>query len=274
MAAGFQASNEAEAAALLHDLREAGAAPYAVIGDSHSLQMVRRDRRGDRWLLPFHWLCRAASARGIGNEAGRSGAAGVVRAALAALQPHKMPVILKFGQVDVEFVYAFKRIESGETPFDEARYVAFVDETAERYAAALDALVPEVMRRRTIVASIFPPALSDAAWIRGYANAAVTDQHADRTVADLSSAIRSLEIPSLSVRTRMHARFNAKMQGAAADMKMGYLDGFTPLVGSDGALAPRYRGRRDGGDHHLAFQAARRPLIAGLWNALDEQDHV
>jgi len=245
-----------------------------VIGDSHSLQLVRRDRRGDRWLLPFHWLCHAASARGLGNAAGRSGAASVVQAALTALQPHDMPVILKFGQVDVEFVHAFKRIESGRSAFDEAHYAAFVDETADRYAAALDGLVPEDMRRRTVIGSLFPPALSDEAWLGGYTNAMVTDQHGAQTVHDLPRAIRTLEIPSLDVRTAMHARFNARLQIAARAMGMGYLDCFTPLIAKDGRLARRYRGRRDGGDHHLAFRAARRPLIAGLWNTLDGQDHV
>ena len=190
------------------------------------------------------------------------------------MAPHPYPVILKFGQVDVEFVYAFKRIEGGLTRFEEAHYAAFVDETAERYVAALQRLVPDDMRRRVVIASIFPPALSDKAWLRGYTNAAVTGQHADQTVDDLSCAIRSLDIPSLDVRTRMHAQFNARMQIAAAQMKMAYLDCFTPLTGPDGLLAPRYRSRRDGGDHHLAFQAAGRPLIAALWNALDGQGHV
>ncbi len=273
-AQNLQASDPVVNGALFRDLSATGAAPYTVIGDSHSLQMVRRATRDGRWLLPFHWLCRAASARGLSNADGLSGAADVVRGALDAVAPHHIPIFLKFGQVDIEFVYAFKRIESGLTAFDEAHYGAFVDETAERYAFALDDLVDPAMRPRTIIASVFPPALSDDAWAQGYINAAVADQHAGQGGVDLVQAVRSLEIPTLAVRTRMHARFNAKMRTAAADLGLGYLDCFTPFLGPDGLLDRRYRGRRDGGDHHLAFRAARGPVIAGLWRTFDELGYV
>ncbi|CAN5466931.1 hypothetical protein BH10PSE4_BH10PSE4_23070 [soil metagenome] len=43
----------------------AGAAPYAVVGDSHSRILARRDRGGSRWVVRTHRLLTGASVRGV-----------------------------------------------------------------------------------------------------------------------------------------------------------------------------------------------------------------
>ncbi len=263
--------------ALIATLKRRGAAPYAVIGDSHSAQLVRRSSRNGRWLLPLHWLCHAASARGLSNAEGRSGASGVVRRALDVSAALDIPAVLKFGQVDLEFVYAFKRIDEGRWTFDPAHYDAFVDETVARYADALAVLAPSARRRRIAVASVFPPSLSDRAWRNGYVNAAAADLHASAPGAkdegvDLRRAVSRLSIPDLRTRTAAHARFNARLKAAADALGFSYLDQFQAFLGADGLLRPNLRGA-GGADHHLNFQAARRPTIAGLWGFLGEHGH-
>jgi len=185
-----------------------------------------------------------------------------------------MPILFKFGQVDVEFIYAFKRIKDDREAFEETHYAAFIDDTAQRYAAALHRLVPQDMRARTVVASIFPPALTDEAWGRGYVNATIAHQHSDQGLTDLARSVSRLEVPSLAVRTRMHDRFNSRIQSMSEALGMGYLDGFTPFLTPDGVLDARFRGRRDGSDHHLAFGAARKPVIERIWAMFDGLDHV
>ncbi len=258
-------------------LKLRGAAPYAVIGDSHSAQLVRRSSRNGRWLLPLHWLCHAASARGLANAEGRSGASGVVRRALEVSGALGIPAVLKFGQVDLEFVYAFKRIEEDRLAFDPDHYDAFVDETVARYADALADLAPAARRERIAVASVFPPSLSDRAWRNGYVNAAAADLHASTSGVkdegvDLRRAVSRLSIPDLRIRTAAHARFNARLKAAADALGFSYLDQFQSFLGADGLLKPNLRGA-GGADHHLRFQGARRPTIAGLWGFLGEHGH-
>lgn len=243
---------------LLAAARLDGAAPLAVIGDSHSTHLVRRIVRGGRWMLPLHLLCTGASARGLSNPAAAAGAGGRARTFLDRLPP--MPVVFMFGQVDVEFVHAFKRLESGHARFDEAEFDAFAGETVTRYVGFLTDATPETLKPHATVATIFPPALSDSAWRQGYVNAHIAHLHGPADLAGLGA----LEIPSLATRTRLHARFNALLDAAARSAGFGVLDVFTPLLGPDGVVQRSLLGRARGTNHHLGYAASRRALVGAL----------
>ena len=186
---------------LMAAARDARGVPFAVVGDSHSTHLVRRGRRGSRWLLPLHLLCTGASARGLINPEAAAGAGARVRRFLEWLAPTPMPTAFMFGQVDVEFVFTFKRLETGLTRFDPAAFDAFAAETVARYLAFLSQATPPELKGSALVAGVFPPALSDAAWRQGYVNAHIADLHGPADAAGLAERLAALEIPTLSERT-------------------------------------------------------------------------
>jgi hypothetical protein len=238
----------------------AGAAPVAVVGDSHSTHLVRRSLREGRWLLPLHLLCTGASARGLRNPTAAAGAGVRVKAFLAELPP--MPTIFMFGQVDVEFVHAFKRLEAGEAAFDARAFDAFAAETVDRYIGFLAEALPPALKPQARVATIFPPALSDAAWRQGYVNAHIAELHGPADLAGLAE----LEIPSLLERTRLHGRFNETLAAAARAAGLAMLDVFTPLLTTRGTVRRAHLGRGRGANHHLGYAASRTPLVEAVWS--------
>ena len=243
---------------------EGAAAPYAVVGDSHSRILVRRDRRQGAWLLPVHRLFTGASARGLGVAGSRSGAGERMRHDVEALLAFTPRILLMFGQIDVEFVHPYRRLEAGRLAYDPAEMAAFVDETVERYAKVLAKLVAPADRARIDLVSILPPALSDAAWRDGYRNAHIAALH-----GPLNSRIEldGLEIPAAPVRTQVHAAFNARLAQVAATLGYGYLDLFSPLMAAD-TVEHRYLGPAAGADHHLDHHATRSVALGRLWPRL------
>lgn len=266
-----RAASASDANDRLVRLAPGGARPYAVIGDSHSRLLVRRARdRDGRWLAPLWWLETGASARGLGRADARSGAGERVGAAInRALAVSDAPILLKFGQVDVEFVQVFKRLEQGQAAFDPSAFKTFADETVTRYLAFLVGAVAPDDRSRVRLCSLFPPALSDAAWRTGYVNAHIVDLHGPADGGDLVERLSGLEIPDLRVRTALHAGINAALASAARAEGFGVLDDFTPFLGADGVADPRYLGGAAGRDHHLDFHATRALMVDRMWRLLE-----
>jgi hypothetical protein len=250
-----------------------GARPYGVVGDSHSRMLVRRARRGGDWLLPLWTLETGASARGLVRAEARSGAGGRTRDTLRGLLAlDGVPVLTLFGQVDIEFVHAFKRLSGDERRFSATGFDAFADETARAYVAFLAEAVPPHLRHRVWVCPIFPPALSDAAWRRGYLNAHIVALHGDGTMEEMAGRLADLEIPNLTRRTALHATFNARLAAAATAEGFSNLDLFQAFVGPEGVVDPAFLGTAGGADHHLDFAASRAPVLESLWRVMDEAD--
>lgn len=248
-----------------------GARPYAVIGDSHSRVLVRRARdRDGRWLAPLWWLETGASARGLGRVDARSGAGERVGVAIhRALAISDAPILLKFGQVDVEFVQVFKRLELGQIAFDPSAFKVFADETVARYVAFLASVVAPADRSRVRLCSLFPPALSDAAWRTGYVNAHIVELHGPADSGNLAGRLSGFEIPDLRARTALHADVNAALTSAGRAEDFDILDDFTPFLGEGGVADPRYLGVAAGRDHHLDFHATRAQVVDRMWRLLE-----
>lgn len=259
-------------AARLRDLTRDGARPYAVIGDSHSRLLVRRSRRADgAWLAPLWWLETGASARGLGRADARSGAGERVRSAIdqALGVTDDGPLLLNFGQVDIEFVHIFKRLDSGTAAFDPADFRAFAEQTIARYLAFLVQAVAPADRGRVHLGSLFPPALSDAAWRTGYVNAHIADLHGPADQHDLARRLAGLEIPDLTARTRLHAAFNARLASVAEAEGFKVPNPFTDFLGEAGVVDPRLQGPAAGTDHHLDFHASRALVVDHVWRVLE-----
>jgi hypothetical protein len=175
--------------------------------------------------------------------------------------------VFKFGQVDVEFVHAFKRLEAGAQAFDPSGFEAFADETVARYVGFLDQAVPARLRERASVAGLFPPALSDAAWRQGYVNAHIANLHGPADDAALAERLAGLDIPTLAERTRLHARFDERLRTAAEAAGFGFLDQLRPLLGPEGVVRKALLGGAAGANHHLGYAASRQAVLDGLWAA-------
>ena len=248
-----------------------GARPYGVVGDSHSRMLVRRARRGGDWLLPLWSLETGASARGLARAEARSGAGGRTRDVLRRLLAlDGVPVLTLFGQVDIEFVHTFKRLTGGQRVFHVEEFDAFADETAKAYVAFLAEAVAPHLRARVWVCPVLPPALSDAAWRRGYLNAHLVALHGQGSPEDVAVRLADLEIPDLAHRTRLHVSFNTRLARVAASEGFSSLDPFSTLVGLDGVVKSAFLGAAAGGDHHMDFAATRAPVLESLWRLMDE----
>jgi hypothetical protein len=255
-------------AAELAALKRQGATPVLIAGDSHSRLWVHRDLRGERWLLPLLLLATGASARGLANAGSRSGQ----RTAIQALDHANacgpgLPMLLVFGQVDIEFVQIFKRLSSEPAaPLDADATQAFAVEVIDAYLVFVGELTS-----RPALAAILPPALSDAAWREGYLNAHIASDHADVGLDVLRERLRRTEIADLADRTAQHREFNALLGAAASAHGLRMVDPWPRLPMAAGVVSPVLLGRAGGRDHHLDAWALRPYLTAELWDLLDGQ---
>lgn len=242
---------------------DCGAKPYLAIGDSHSKMLIAdfAPRKRD-WLTGIHFLCTGASALGLGNPASRSGYGPKLLAWFAECPPLDIPVIMQFGQVDAEFVWHFQRVRDDRRAFTMAEFEDFARRSVQSYAAFLEQLRASC---DTIhVCSLNPPTLGDHMWEQGYLNAHIATLEGDRTLAAMAEGIRRLEIPSLRTRTQMHAFYNDLLQAECERLGLGFVDLFTPFLGSHGLVGKEFASVNFA-DHHLRHRATTPVVAAALW---------
>jgi len=244
----------ASASARLSPLRPSGCRPFVLIGDSHSHVFRRSTCRGDLWLTPLHLLCSAGSAGSLANPASRSGYGGAVAAQATHLAQLRdpPPILVQFGQVDVEFVSSFQRVRDGRHRLDMDFYHGFCDRAAAAYTGFLARVFGEL--DQVSVLAIFPPALSDGCWASGYVNAHVMGLEGGGDADAMRDAIARLEIPSQQQRTQIHRYFNERVAEGCDAAGLRFIDVFTPLL-KGAMLDPRYVPETRGSDHHLEYAA-------------------
>ena len=245
-----QPRHSPEVARALHLLDAQGAyVPLLIVADSHGGFFTEAGFLGERLPIPF--ICSAGSAQGLSNRNSISGYGAVVRDLLDAAPG--VETVFQFGQVDVEFVFDYRRVRRGGAAFDPTEFADFARHTADAYFTYLD----EVTRGRTgvAVASILPPALDDAVLAAGYDNGHVNQLHDAEAAGVLREAMGALQRPDLAGRTRMHGAFNAELQARAAARGLPFLDLLPRLLGEDGVARREVVGPGAGADHHLDFGA-------------------
>lgn len=228
--------------------------PFVVVSDSHGNvyldeQVLRRAR-----LLPVPLMCDAGSARGLANPQARSGHRQKILGFLEG-QGRRLAgvsVVLKFGQVDLEFVHDFQRIRDGHERFDLARAEAFAAESARRYAG-FAAEAQAACAGAVVVTAAFPPVLSDEALRQGYVNAKIAAFNADREEGDVAAALARLEMPGRAARSALARRFNRALAAACAEAGVRFFDDASGLEGPDGVLDPAFYASHGGRDHHMDF---------------------
>lgn len=254
-------------------LADLGGRPYFIAGDSHSNLWALTGINDPAWLLPVHLLYTGASALGLGNAASRSGYGTLIRWAVDAVAAlpggDRVPFLLQFGQVDIEFVYHYRRIRDGKLALDLDDYRGFCDLVADRYVAFLESVFAAERRRHVHVLSVFPPALSDEAWKQGYANADIVARETDRTLSEIADSVRGLRVASLPQRTGIHAYFNGRLADACQRLGFQWTDAFMPFLGPDGLVDQRYVVPEAGGaEHHLDGRQTSNVLERLVWEAI------
>jgi hypothetical protein len=263
----------------IRSLARQGGCPYFVVGDSHSHQFCQAGSRAGSFLLPIHLLCTAGSAAGLGNPASRSGYGAMLREAVAVIDSlpgaKAVPMLLQFGQVDIEFVHHYQRVRDAERALDLDRYRAFCGQTLDRYIAYVTALFGSPARPHVSLVSVFPPVLSDASWRQGYANGDIVGRETDACLHELSAELRHMEIANLRQRTEIHAWFNDRLRAACRLHGFGYVDAFTPFLGSDGLADPRYVSPEAGGaEHHLDYRRTYDVAQLLIWRCVDSVERI
>jgi hypothetical protein len=236
-----------------------GGLPYVVFGDSHASHYMRRLWVGDIWFAPLCFVCNAASARGLANEASLTGhGARILQwARTPGHQNHDIPIFFKFGGIDAEYLWILHRLRHGIRQFSIAEFEHFARLSVTRYADLFDQLCQFIDPGRLRICAVFPSALVDSHWIDSFVRFnAGTPEHAIRLAAEL----HEMELPDLLVRTRLRAFYNAILRAMSEAKGLVFVDDFTPMLGQDGILDRRFL-PRDPNDHHLDHTASEKALV-------------
>lgn len=262
-----------DVARLLREAERHGARAFLIAGDSHSALYVHRSRRQQEWLFPLHYLATAASARGLDRSESSLRHGEAIQHLLANLSQTRLriPVMFVFGQVDVEFVYMFKRLATDPPAAADAIPIEdFGAETIVSYITFARRMKNET-GAEIHLATIFPPALSDAAWRQGYLNANIALDHAGMPDAMVQERLARTEIATLPVRTAQHGHFNERLTAAAKIAGLPTLDAASQLPKQDGVVSTSLLGAAAGSDHHLDAEALWPYVVQALWQTLPAQ---
>jgi len=245
--------NEEQLDILLTKLKELGVVLYFVIGDSHSNLFDAEFLFDKQCFVAIHQLCSGGSAGGLNNPKSKSAYGETIFRALTNESFYKrleLPMFFQFGQVDVEFVYLFKRIKNGSAKYDRAAYMKFCDDIAESYCQFISKIKTDYPGNVFLI-SIFPPALSDSALKQGYVNAHISVHEDVGDIEKLKEALRQLEIPDEIERAFIHQYFNAKLREISNQLNLIYIDAFTPFFSNAGVVSRQFIKSHSGTDHHL-----------------------
>lgn len=248
-------------------LRALGAAPYVLIGDSHSALYRRASARAEGWLMPLHMECHGGSAIGLFNPMSRSGYRERIRRVLRRLavmdRAGTIPVLFQFGQVDLEFVQPFRRLAQAGTAFDATQFRAFCRASVDAYVGFLAEAIPPARRGAIRVLGVFPPALADEVLRAGYVNGVIATMEGAETEA-LKERLAGLEWPDQAGRTALHAEYNAMLRETAGEAGLGFASDFEGLVSGD-VVSPEFVSIQKGADHHLDFEPTEGVLAGTVW---------
>lgn len=229
--------------------------PVMVIGDSHTEVYRVESRRNNELIIPFRVPCIAGSAKGLNNPSSKSGYGKLISITLKEISKDKrlskIPIILKFGQVDTEFVFNFKRVKSATIKFNPQDFNSFCQRSVDAYGGFLSNAIPRNIRRNVDVFSIFPPVLSDEALREGYYDADISRLESQEADEKMAAELSELEHPDLATRVNMHATYNAMLRRKCESLGVSFVDDFSGVLDSSGLPERRFWERHNGRDHHL-----------------------
>jgi hypothetical protein len=246
-------------------VRDQGGIPYFIIGDSHTNRYARSVWFETKWLAPFPMVCHGGSAIGLASKTSRSQYDKRILQWASDLKRSSakfdVPVFLKFGGIDAEFLWISRRIEKAVHRFTVDEFDTFARTSVAAYGSFLDRLAGVIDRSLLRVCAVFPTVLADADWIDVYLQAHRGSPENNRRLAE---ALAQLEIPDFTARTRLRAVYNTHLRDMCAEKNLVFVDDFSPLLGADGNVHRRYVGADSRKDHHLDHDASEEALVAIL----------
>jgi len=159
-----------------------------------------------------------------------------------------IPVFLKFGGIDCEFLWMSRRIRDRRDKVSLAEFDQFVGESIGRYGQFLDRLIAPLGRANLRVCSVFPSVMRDDCWVDGYLDAHRGSPENNNALAE---ALKRVDVPDLRTRTELRRRYNRSLRALCREKDLKFIDDFNPLLGADGILDSRYLGAHGGRDFHL-----------------------
>ena len=196
----------------------------------------------------------AGSAMGLHHCHSITGYREALMGDLRGTQPGEA-VVLKFGQVDCDFVYYLKWVEDQSLAFE-----AFAAASVRKYFCFIDnalATLP-VTREQLHIMSPFPTVVDDAALRESLCTLPFMSASFKR---HFRAKLMTLKLPSLAVRTAQGRSYCERLQAEAAARGLRYVDVYTPLLGGQGVCDLV----NPDADHHL-----RRRHVPLLLKALGE----
>ena len=229
--------------------------PIVFIGDSHT--RVFRQTVTDRGsiIIPLNLLCGGGSAIGLPNMTSRSGYGARIKAAMGAITSAaertlmRVPVCLKFGQVDIEFVHTFRRAQRMEETPSTQKFEDFCDQVITAYVI----WVAQFKLRDIHILGVNPPCIKDAyvheaynIQARTYVNGGVADAANGTQLDDILAGFDTLKFPNQRERTKNSKLFNTKLKSECNEHAINYVCNFDDFIGTDGCIEPKYACASDG----------------------------
>jgi hypothetical protein len=252
---------------LIECLRAMGGSPYVVIGDSHVSRYLRRTSLGEQWLAALPMVCDGGSAMRLAGENSRMGKRILrwARGMAEAEPPFDLPIFLKFGGIDAEFLWVRTRIRKGIYRFSVNEFTAFADESVACYGRFLDALTTLMDRRRLRVCAAYPAVLDDANWAAGFLSIQrASDQD------HLASELKKTEIPDRSMRTHLRRLYNEYLVDMCRAKSLIFVDDFSPFIDQDGNTDKLYYAEHDGRDFHMGYDATEERMVEIIHAAIQQ----
>jgi hypothetical protein len=251
------------ARSLIDGVRDMGGQPYFVIGDSHVYHYLRRTSVGEKWLAALPIVCVGGAAMRLAADDSRTGFGQKILqwAKHTAALVHRLdvPIFLKFGGIDAEFLWVRARIKKRAYRFSIDEFDDFARESVSSYGRFLDALT-EVMGRRWLrICAAYPAVVDDAYWADVFLTA-----HGSA----LASELEKTEIPDRSTRTRLRRLYNEHLRQMCREKSLAFVDDFSPFVDANGETAEIcYRARR-GRNHHIDYATSEEQMVTVIAAAL------
>jgi hypothetical protein len=248
-------------AALIECLRAMAGIPYFVFGDSHASHYLRKVWIGARWLGAMPIVCHGASAMGLANPASRSGYGEKILTwarRAANIAEFDVPIFLKFGGIDAEFLWMMRRIRNDTRQFSIVEFDEFARESTARYGEFLDALAGIVGAGVLRVCSTFPSVLADAYWTDAFLDAHRGNPADDRRLAD---RLQNIEIPPFKTRTQLRGLYNYYLRDVCRTKGLTFVDDFSPFIEASGGTDPCCYLGNGGREYHLDYRAIDDALV-------------
>jgi hypothetical protein len=210
-----------------------------LFGDSHVNTFITIEATGEAApLLAYPYT--AGSAMGLRHASSITGYRMALERDLRATRPSDL-IVLKFGQVDIDFVYYLKLVEQPGLRFDDfatdavSKYMSFVDD-----ALATLPITREQLCLMSPFATVVADAhLHDSLCTLPFMGAPFRQQFLEK--------LQMTDLPSLRTRTEHGTAYSRLLQAEAVRRGLKFINVHAPLLGSEGVAALPNPDRQ----HHL-----------------------